>query len=218
MLPVVADSCDLVYARRLRTVALGSAPKFLARTSMDELEDCMDQVYRMALAAMQSHTFWLYTRPDDSPYEAQLKRFGHFFYATHEAHLTMMFISLDCLYDDNPKRLNFARLLELIAPKVPAADLAPLKERFEKLAKEAEGVGIIRNNSFAHVAEWQTRIKMGEKYGLSQGGYLSLCYNTFDFATQLAQLLGRDVPDAQAFSAEDVDQIQAIFGELDPGA
>src|ERR1035438_4571699 len=130
----------------------------------DNLQDCLVQVYRMALGAMQSYTFWRYTFPDESPYEATLKKFGHFFYATNEAHLTMMFVSLDCLCDDNPKRINFQKLLALIKPKLATADYEPLKKRVERLQKLAKGIGIIRNNSIAHIAEWQTRVKLCEKY------------------------------------------------------
>jgi hypothetical protein len=122
----------------------------------------------MALAAMQSYTSWRYTFPDESPYEATLKKFGHFFYATNEAHLTMMFISLDCLCDDNTKRINFQKLLALIKPKLATADYEPLQKRIEKLHKLAKGIGIIRNNSIAYIAERQTRVKLGNKYALKQ--------------------------------------------------
>ena len=185
---------------------------------MDELEDCMNQVYRMALASMQSYTFWFYAQPEDSPYDAAIQTYGHFFYATHEAHLTMMFISLDCLYDDKPKLINFTKLLTLLPPKLTTADCDAIGTRVSALQRKAEGIGIIRNNSFAHLSEHGKREAIGQKHGMTNGELMGLCYNTLDVATQIARLLGRDVPSAQEMSVKDIETIQAMFAKLQDGA
>ncbi len=181
----------------------------------DELEDCLGQVYRMALAAAQSYVFWRYTCPDENPHEATLKKFGHFFYATNEAHLTMMIVSLDCLYDEKPKLINFSKLLVLIKPMLAPDVCEFLEKRIEKLHKSAKGLGIIRNNSFAHLAERQTRTKIGEKYALNHAQYLTLCYESLDVVTTISNQLGTSRPGAKEVSLKDVDQIQALFSELE---
>ena len=185
---------------------------------MEEIEDCLTQVFRMALAAMQSHTFWLHTRPDDSPYEPILKRFGHFFYATNEAHLTMMIVSLDCLYDDKPNCLNFQTLLKLVASRLSQADLERISRRVNDLRRKAKGVRIIRNNSFAHVATSATRDKLGEKHAMSHEGYSGLCYDSLEVAVELVRLVGSPMEDAKVIVNIDLEQIKALYAALSKNA
>jgi hypothetical protein len=185
---------------------------------MDDLEDCLQQVYRMALAAMQSHTFWLHTSPDNNPHEETFKKFGHFFYATNEAHLTMMFISLDALYDEKERLLNFRRLLTLAKPKLTPEQYEPLERKLDKLRTLAKGIGIIRNNSFAHIADHATRMKQGERYALNRGDYLRLCYHSLEVATQIGRLLGATLTDVTAMTDKDLEHIQALYSELERNA
>lgn len=189
-------------------------PNENAIQEIDELQDCLDQVYRMALASMQSYTFWLYTHPDESPYDTAIQTYGHFFYATHEAHLTMMFISLDCLYDDMPKLINFNKLLTLIPSKISAPDCEAIKQRVTALKKQAKGIGIIRNNSFAHLTKLEVREAVGKKFGTNNVELMALCCDTLDVATQIAHLCGRDVPSAEDMCAKDVETIQNMFAKL----
>jgi hypothetical protein len=184
---------------------------------MDELQDCMNQVYRMALAAMQSYAFWLYTRPDDSPYEEALKKYGHFFYATHEAHFTTVFISLDCVYDDKPKLLNFTKLLNLLPSKLSAAECESFRKEVAILAKKAEGIGIIRNNSFAHLSSHEIRQKIAEKYGLNNGDLMTLCYQTLKLATKISKALGIEVSSVDEIAQKDIETVQFLFDKLQSG-
>ena len=182
---------------------------------MEELEDCLQQVYRMALAAMQSHTFWLHTSPENSLHEQTIKKFGQFFYATNEAHLTMMIISLDALYDETESLLNFQKLLTLAKPKLSQEQYEPLERKIEMLRKLAKGVGIIRNNSFAHVADHAKRMKVGERYALNRGEYLKLCYHSLEIATQIGRLLGATITNGTEITDNDLEQIEALYSELE---
>ena len=185
---------------------------------MDDLQDSLNQVYRMALAAMQSYTFWLHTTPENSMHEETIKKFGHFFYATNEAHLTMMFISLDALYDEKERLINFQKLLTLAKALIPAEHFDPLERKIEKLRKLAKGIGIIRNNSFAHITDHATRNTQGEKWALSHGEYLTLCYNSLDVVTQIGRLLGAEMPDATEVSKKDLEHIEELYSALDRNA
>lgn len=181
---------------------------------MDDLEDCMNQVYRMALASMQSFTFWMQTDPDKTIHEAVLKEFGHFFYATHEAHLTMMVISLDCLYDEKKNLLNFTKLIAMLPSTINAEQRAKITKDFDTLLKKFKGVKLIRNNSFGHVANYQTRMKIGEKWEPNMGEFMELCYGTLVLATNIARLLGRDLPSAEEVNALDLEAFEAMIARL----
>jgi hypothetical protein len=148
----------------------------------------------MALASWQSYTLWFQTRHDKPLHESILRSYWNFFYATNEAHLTMMIVSLDCLYDKNkPKLQNFETLLSLIEDHVEAVLFAAFKKRFKEMQKLGKGIQIIRNHGFGHVTDKNTRESIGEKYALSEGDYLKLSYNTIKLATEIGLLLGEDV-------------------------
>lgn len=181
---------------------------------MDDLEDCMNQVYRMALASMQSFTFWLHTDPDKTIHEDVLKEFGHFFYATHEAHVTMMVISLDCLYDEKKSLLNFTKLIGMLPSTIEAAKLDRIKKDFDALLKNFKGVKLIRNHSFGHVANYQTRMKIGEKWEPNIGELMELCYGTLVLATNIGRMLGRDLFSAEEVSALDLETFEKMMARL----
>jgi hypothetical protein len=182
---------------------------------MEEIDDCMNQVYRMALGAMQSFTFWLYSRPNDSPYEKSIKTYGHFFHGTNEAHLTMIFISLDALLDAKEKYQNFERLLTLLPGKVSAEDLKSIEARVEALQKKAKGIGIIRNHSFAHLTQRATREEVGKKYGQNNGELMGICYQALEIATDVSRMRGRTVSSAEEMVGRDVDDIQGLMAKLE---
>lgn len=182
---------------------------------MEDIDDCINQVYRMALGAMQSFTFWLYSRPDDTPYEQSIKTYGHFFHGTNEAHLTMMFISLDALLDAKEKYQNFERLLMLLPGKVSAEDLKSVEARVEALQKKAKGVGIIRNHSFGHITQREKRLEMAEQHGKTSGELMGICYQALEIATDVSRLLGREVPAAATMVGRDVDDIQGLMAKLE---
>ena len=93
----------------------------------------------MALASMQSFTFWTHTDPDKTMHEDVLKEFGHFFYATHEAHVTMMVISLDCLYDEKKSLLNFTKLIAMLPSTITAKQRDQITKDFDTLLKKFKG-------------------------------------------------------------------------------
>lgn len=182
---------------------------------MDDLEDCFQQVYRMALAAWQSHTYWLYTRIDDTPYEDVLKAYGHFFYATHEAHLTMMIISLDCLFDRRkPKLQNFESLVGLLQANFPSTDFTQISRRVSELQAMVSGIGIIRNNSFAHIAKRDKRIAAGEKHEPNREKIMTLCYESIKLASKIGEFMGNTLKPVEEIMEADLATIQRIYAQL----
>jgi len=184
---------------------------------MSPLQDCFQQVYRMALAAWQSHTFWLYTRHDEPLNEDVQKEYWNFFYATHEAHLTMMIISLDCLYEKKkPKLYNFETLLELLCEQIDPETYAGLKLRLKKLQTKAKGIQIIRNNSFGHITGWDMRVPAGEKHGPTRLDLLTLCCNAIRLARDVGVILQdkHTVTPIEDIQAKDIEDIQRIFKKL----
>jgi hypothetical protein len=156
----------------------------------------------MALAGWQSHTFWVHTRHDEPLHEDVFKEYWNFFYATHEAHLTMMIVSLDCLCNTKkPNFHNFETLLSLIEANVDPEVFVAYRGRLKKLQELGKGIQVIRNNSFAHITDKDVRKDAGEKYELDREDYLKLSYNAMKLATEIGLLLGEDV---MARSPEDI--------------
>ncbi len=186
---------------------------------MPPYRDCFEQVYRMALAAWQSHTFWLYTRYNEPLHEMVIKSYWNFFYATHEAHLTMMVISLDCLYDTKkPKFHNFETLLGLIAGDIDSETHEAMIRRLKKLQVIAKGIQVVRNNSFGHITDKSFREKAGEKYPITIENLMQLSFNAIRLATEIGVLLGEDVmrDDPGEILNRDLKDIEAIYSALQP--
>ena len=179
--------------------------------------DCFQQVYRMALAAWQSHTFWLHTRHDEPLHEDVLKAYWHFFYATHEAHLTMMIVSLDCLYDDKkPKFHNFETLLAQIESNIEAETFAAFNRKLKKLQKIAKAIQVLRSNSFAHITDKDVRENAGEKYPITQEILMQLSFNAIRLATEIGVLLGESVmaEDPKHILDRDLQDMKTIYEAL----
>lgn len=182
--------------------------------SMDELEDCLTQVHRMALAAMHGFTYWLYTRPDNNIYGEIIQKYGNFFYPTSEAHLGTMFISIDILYDNKQGLMNFVKLMYLIKDKVDNEVYKDLDSKISKLRSEAKKIGIIRNHFFAHVTSYEVRSKMYEKYAQSQGDYTDISFKSLVIATKIAHLLEYEIPSAREAVDESIKEIKTIYSML----
>ena len=173
----------------------------------------------MALAAWQSHTFWLHTRYDKPLHEDIIRSCWHFFYATHESHLTMMVVSLDCLYDTNkPKFHNFETLLALVAGHIDSQTHKAMGRRLKKLQKLAKGIQVVRNNSFGHITDKDVREKAGEKYPLTNEMLMQLSFNAIRLATEIGVLLGEKVmtDDPGKILERDLEEIGAIYAALQP--
>lgn len=187
--------------------------------NMPQYRDCFEQVYRMALAAWQSHTFWLHTRYDEPLHKDVLQSYWHFFYATHESHLTMMVVSLDCLYDTKkPKFHNFETLLKLVAGHIDSETHEAMGRRLKKLQKIAKGIQVLRNNSFGHITDKDVREKAGEKYPLTNETLLQLSFNAVRLATEIGIYLGEKVmaDDPGKILDRDLKEVEAIYGALQP--
>ena len=57
-------------------------------------------------------------------------------------------------------------------------------------------------------------MKIGEKWEPNMGELMELCYGTLVLATNIARLLGRELPSAQEFSAADVETFEAMIARL----
>lgn len=173
----------------------------------------------MALGAWQSHTFWQHTRYDDPIEEEAIRAYWHFFYATHEAHLTMMVVSLDCLYDKNkPKFHNFETLLTLIDGHIDSGTHEAFTRRLHKLQKIAQGIQVLRNNSFGHITDKDVRDKAGEKYPITNEVLMQLSFNAIRLATEIGVLLGEHVMtnDPGKILERDLKEIKDVYCALQP--
>lgn len=170
----------------------------------------------MALASWQSHTFWIQTDCSD-PISDEVQNYWNFFYATNEAHLTNMIISLDCLYESKkPKLNNFETLFSLIKDNIDPKLLNQFNERLTKLQKLSKSIKVIRNNSFAHVAHAEVRNSIGDKYSLPREDYLRLSYHAIKLATEIGLLLGEEVMEdtPEAIADKDLNDISKIYESL----
>jgi len=150
----------------------------------------------MALGAWQSHSFWVWTNPD-LLYSETLQRYGNFFYATHEAHFTMLVISLDCILNCGKGRQDFRELVRLMRENgVPDAECDALINGLDRLeAKHIRPIKIIRNHSVGHVLKYEKRLAMEQEHSPTNEEWMTLCHQSMILIRKAGDLLGMEVFD-----------------------
>lgn len=172
----------------------------------------------MALAAWQSYSFWTWTEAD-LLYGETLKKYGNFFYATHEAHLTMVVISLDCMFNCGKNRQDFRELVRLMREAGIAGEPCDaLIRRLDELeTSHIKPIRIIRNHSFGHVLKYDQRVAMEQKHSPTQEEWMTLCHQSMVLVGKAGELLGMPVFDPGEMLGACRAEFQQIISKISDG-